>query len=351
MLDAIEKAESQIDFLTFVYWTGDIAVEFAETLAKKADEGVNVRVILDSFGANYMPEELSKLMENHGVELKWFRPMVRWKIWKTDNRTHRKVLICDKKVAFTGGVGIAKEWDGDARDPSEWRDTHFKIEGEAVSGLQAAFMENWIETMGYLHIDPDWEKHQKNSSTKVGESLIQCLRTSASVRWSDIIMLYQTLIRMAKENIYITTAYFNPNHNIIQLLNEAAKQGVEVNIMMPGKHIDKDLARLAGEEAFEKLLEGGVKLWYYQKTMLHSKIITVDGKVSCIGSANFNHRSMMKDDEVNMVVIDEELTIQLNGHFQADLEICEKIDESRWNGRPKWRKSLEIFTNLIKQQI
>ena len=321
MLDAIEKAERQIDFLTFVYWSGEIAVKFAKALSKKADEGVKVRVILDSYGANFMPDELSKLMENHGVELKWFRPLVRWKIWKTDNRTHRKVLICDKRVAFTGGVGIAEEWEGDARDPSEWRETHFKIKGEAVSGLQAAFMENWIETMGFLPIDPVWENDHVDGNEKVGSSFIQCLRTSASVRWSDIIMLYQTLIRIAQENIYITTAYFNPNENIIRLLIEAVDRGVDVNILMPGRHTDKGIAKLAGEEAFETLLEGGVHLWYYQKTMLHSKVITIDGKVSCIGSANFNHRSMLKDDEVNMVVIDEDLATTLNNHFKNVLTI------------------------------
>lgn len=351
MLDAIEKTEEQIDFLTFVYWSGDIAVQFAKALAKKADEGVKVRVILDSYGANFMPEKLSKLMVNHGVELKWFRPLVRWKVWKTDNRTHRKVLICDKKVAFTGGVGIAEEWEGDARDPTEWRETHFKIKGEAVRSLQAAFMENWIETMGFLPIDPDWENDHVDGNDNVGNSLIQCLRTSASVRWSDIIMLYQTLIRIAQENICITTAYFNPNDNIIRLLVEAVDRGVDVNILMPGRHSDKGIARLAGEDAFEILLEGGVNLWYYQKTMLHSKVITIDGKVSCIGSANFNHRSMLKDDEVNLVIIDEDLAKTLNGHFRQDLEGSEKIDEDRWNGRAQWRKSLEKLTNVIKQQI
>lgn len=351
MLDAIEKSEEQIDFLTFVYWSGDIAVQFAKAFAKKADEGVKVRVILDSYGANFMPDNLSKLMLNHGVELKWFRPLVRWKVWKTDNRTHRKVLICDKKVAFTGGVGIAEEWEGDARDPSEWRETHFKVKGEAVSGLQATFMENWIETMGFLPIDPDWENDHVDGSDDVGNSLIQCLRTSASVRWSDIIMLYQTLIRIAQENIHITTAYFNPNDNIIRLLIEAVDRGVDVHILMPGKHTDKGIARLAGENAFETLLEGGVNLWYYQKTMLHSKVITIDGKVSCIGSANFNHRSMLKDDEVNLVIIDENLATTLNGHFKKDLEGSEKIDENRWNGRAQWRKSLEKLTNVIKQQI
>lgn len=351
MLHAIDEAERQIDFLTFVYWKGDIAVKFAKALAKKADQGVKVRVILDSFGASFMPPELSKLMINHGVDLKWFRPLSRWKAWKSDNRTHRKVLICDKEVAFTGGVGIAEEWEGDARDPSEWRETHFRIKGESVSGLQAAFMENWIETMGFLPMDPDWENDHVRPSGKKSDTLIQCLRTSASVRWSDIIMLYQTLIRIAQDNINISTAYFNPNENIVHLLTEAVSRGVDVNIMMPGKHMDKKLAKLTGEDAFETLLEGGVNLWYYQKTMFHSKAITIDNMVSCIGSANFNHRSMLKDDEINLVVINEDLTKRLNAHFESDLEYCEKIDQDEWNGRPAWKKSLEKLTNLVKQQI
>ena len=351
MLHAIDEAEEQIDFVTFVYWAGDIAVRFAKSLAKKADEGVKVRVILDSYGAYFMPDELSKLMLNHGVDLKWFRPLARWKIWKTDNRTHRKVLICDNEVAFTGGVGIAEEWEGNARNPSEWRETHFRIRGHAVRGLRAAFMENWIETMGFLPTDPGWEGMRYRSSGEYGNTLIQNLRTSASVRWSDIIMLYQTLINMAQDEIRISTAYFNPNSNIIQLLQKAVKRGVNVKIMMPGKHIDKKLARMAGEDSFTDLLEGGVELWYYQKTMLHTKIITIDKKVSCIGSANFNHRSMLKDDEVNLVVIDEDLTNRLNADYESDLEFCERIEKHRWRRRSVWKKSLEKITKLVQQEI
>lgn len=354
MLQAIEEAEHQVDFLTFIYWSGDIAKKFANSLAKKADQGVKVRVILDSFGAAFMPEELSDLMIRNGVDLQWFRPLSRWRIWKGDNRTHRKVLICDKEVAFTGGVGIAREWEGNARDPSEWRETHFRIEGEAVSGLQAAFMENWVETMGFLPLDPDledWEKEHVRTSGKKSKILMQVLRTAASVRWSDIIMLYQTLIQVARENIYITTAYFNPNENIIQLLLKAVERGVDVHVMMPGKYSDKKVAKLAGDRTFDALLEGGVNLWYYQKTMLHAKIITVDYKLSCIGSANFNHRSMLKDDELNIVVISDELASELNKHFENDLDYCDKIDEDIWNGRSVWRKTAEKLLALLKQEI
>jgi cardiolipin synthase len=285
------------------------------------------------------------------VDLKWFRPFAQWKVWKSDNRTHRKVLICESKIGFTGGVGIGEEWEGDARNPDEWRDTHFRIRGQAVKGLQAAFMENWIETEEFLPMDPDWEEHNDEAPPEDADVLIQTIRTAASVRWSDIVMLYQTLIRMAQDSIYITTAYFNPNDTIISLLAEAVERGVEVHIMMPGEHNDQRLAKLAGEETFEKLLDGGVNLWYYQKTMFHSKVFVVDGAVSCIGSANFNHRSMLKDDEINLVCLNEDLAKTLIENFREDQEHSESIDESSWDKRSFLKRGIEKVVTIGRDEI
>jgi cardiolipin synthase len=294
-----------------------------------------------------MPNELYELMKKKGVQIEIFRPLPQWKIWKIDNRTHRKVMICDGEIAFTGGVGIASEWEGDARDTNEWRDTHFQIRGPAVFGLQAAFMENWIETGRPLSFD-----HSIKSITEDGDSAsIQVIRTSASVRWSDIVMLYQALVKMAQQSIRITTAYFNPNEVMVDLLREASERGVDVQIMMPGSTIDKDIARVAGDEAFDPLLDAGVDLWYYQKTMLHAKIITIDGVVSCIGSANFNHRSMLKDDEVNVVILDEQVTQELNSHFDSDLEYCEEVKKHQWKKRSLWKRFTEKLTLLFRRQI
>ena len=347
MLEAIENATERIEFLTFVYWTGNVAYDFARALSRKAEEGVEVFVILDSFGAAKMPREIFLLMDRSGVQVKWFRPMPQWKLWKVDNRTHRKVLICDGEVAFTGGVGIAEEWEGDARNENEWRDTHFRIQGPAVFGLQAAFMENWIETGQKLQFD-----HNIKGNNNPGKSTnIQVIRTAASVRWSDIVMLYQGLIKMARESIRITTAYFNPNKVMIELLKEAAQRGVDVQIMVPGKNIDKHVARMAGDESFEPLLNSNVKLWYYQKTMLHAKIITVDDQLSCVGSANFNHRSMLKDDEVNVVILDKEITDTLTKHFEEDRQHCEKIEQGRWKRRSFFKRTLEKITWVINRQI
>lgn len=200
MLTAIDGATQNVDFLTFVYWEGEIADRFAETLAKKAAEGVTVRVLLDAFGALPMEKALLDQMENAGAHVIWFRPLARWKIWKSDNRTHRKILICDDRIAFTGGVGIAQEWEGNARNPEEWRETHFKIQGPAVRGIKSAFVENWIEATDALNTD----LFHNHDVPTTGNTSLQVLRTSASVRWSDIVLLYQTLLSSAKKkNSYL----------------------------------------------------------------------------------------------------------------------------------------------------
>lgn len=213
-------------------------------------------------------------------------------------------------------------------------------------------MENWIETGQELELEALWEQREQRTREEVEDgSQVQVIRTSASVRWSDIVMLYQTLIKMAQETITITTAYFNPNESIVDLLVNASERGIEVDIMMPDKHTDKRVADIAGGECFEKLLKAGIKLWYYQKTMLHSKTIIIDGLVCCVGSANFNQRSMLKDDEVNLVIIDAQVASKLNEDYREDLLSCEKVEMGEWKKRSVWRKFMEKLTGLIEQEI
>ncbi len=207
--------------------------------------------------------------------------------------------------------------------------------------------KNWIETGQRLRFDHS----VKSKPHPEFKTEIQVVRTSASVRWSDIIMLYQSLILMAKESIQITTAYFNPNPVISDLLVEAAERGVSIQIMVPGKHTDKKVARIAGDDSFQQLLAAGIAMWYYQKTMLHSKIITIDGILSCVGSANFNHRSMLKDDEVNVVILDPEVAGTLKAQFTEDLESSDKVSEGDWKRRGLLKRTIENVTNLFSDQI
>ncbi len=294
-----------------------------------------------------MKKALVELMQSSGVDVVWFRPLARWKVWKMDNRTHRKILICDGKIAFTGGVGIAEEWTGNARNESEWRDTHFKIEGPAVQGIKAAFIENWIEAGNELEIN----KSNNSLSQKAGSTKIQTVRTSASVRWSDIVLLYQSLIELAEKRILIQTAYFNPDYKLVELLTKRAKEGIEVKIIFPGKYTDQRATKIIAGHSFEQLLEAGVELFYYQKTMMHAKVIMIDDELSCIGSANFNHRSMLKDDEINLVIIDSGTSQELRSHFTEDLENSERITNFRWKKRDMVKRVLEVIIRPFKQQL
>jgi cardiolipin synthase len=347
MLKAIAEAKERIDFLTFVYWKGSIAQRFAHALADKARTGVQVNVLLDSIGANKMADELLTLMRDAGVDVQWFRPLVTWKIWQSDNRTHRKILVIDGKLGFTGGVGIAEEWEGNARNPGEWRDTHFRIQGPAVYGLQGAFFGNWAETGRPVHIPGD----AIPSLQPQGDACVQIIHTTASIGWSDIATLQRLLVIQARHHVRIATAYFVPDEDTIDVLCKAAKRGVKVQIMMPGPYTDERMSQLAGEKTFRPLLEAGVQLWSYQKTMLHTKIISVDNLLACIGSANFNQRSMRKDDEIALVILNKDITAILDQHYSEDLRACEGIDLNTWRKRNPFQRLGETTMRLFKSQM
>ncbi len=315
MLESIEAARHSIDFVTFVYWTGDIARRFSSALADKARQGVRVRVILDGFGSLPMDTSLIEEMRMAGAVVERFRPVVRWKIWESDHRTHRKVLVCDDRVAFTGGVGIAEEWQGDARNPSEWRDTHFGVEGPAVMGLRAAFLTDWRDLGQPIdHADIDVDK-----PAAMGSSRVAVIDGSAQIGFNDAERVLEALIAAAENRIMIQTPYFNPTDELIDMLIEARRRRVEVDILLPGPHIDKRISEVVAEERYARLLEDGVRVAIYQPTMMHVKAVLVDGAAALVGSVNVNRRSVEKDEEVGLVVFDPEVTAKLEQHFHEDL--------------------------------
>ncbi len=346
MLEAIDRASQRIDFATFVYWTGNIAERFAEALAKKARSGVPVRVLLDSFGSKKMDRALVKDMQVAGADVRWFRPLATWRIWRSDKRTHRKLLICDDDVAFTGGVGIAEEWEGDARNPQEWRDTHLALRGPAVTGLRAAFLDNWNEA-GDWHFEKQVaEPHRQEANLSV-----LVVRASATIGWTDTAAMLRSLVSLSARRLRIVTAYFNPDDKLVDLLMSAAERGVDVQILVPGKYCDSRLSQLAGHQHIERLLEGGVRLWRYQKTMLHAKVMTVDSHVAFVGSANFNYRSMGKDEECSVIAISSELAEELDESFLKDCEVAEPYDLQDWRSRGALLRMQERCSRLIIEQL
>lgn len=318
MLEAIAAAKRSIDFVTFVYWKGEIAQKFASALAEKSLEGVKVRVVLDGFGSLPMKEELVDTMREAGVLVEIFRPVLRWKLWESDHRTHRKILVVDGEVGFTGGVGIAEEWEGDARNPGEWRDTHFRIEGPAVLGLRAAFLTDWRDTN---HVLEPGDVESGLPATP-GDVDIAVIDGSAQIGYSDAERVMEAVTLAARRRILIQTPYFNPTTEMRELLMAAVARGVDVDIILTGPHIDKRVSEVMAEEMYLPMLENGVRVWIYQPTLMHVKVFLVDGVLSLVGSTNVNRRSVEKDEEVALAVLDRATTRLLEQHFLEDLQSC-----------------------------
>ncbi|MEU7278760.1 phospholipase D-like domain-containing protein [Streptomyces sp. NPDC045431] len=345
MLDGIRGAEHTVDMMTFVYWRGEIAREFARALADRARNGVRVRLLLDGFGSRLIEQDLLDLMEDAGAEVSWFRKPLYLSPLKQNHRCHRKVLVVDEHTAFTGGVGIAEEWCGDARNENEWRDTHVQVRGPAVDGIAAAFAQNWAECHDTLFDDRD----RFTSHTPHGDAVVQVVRGSASLGWQDMQTLIRVMLESAEQRFRLATAYFAPDAYFIDLLCAAARRGVEVEILLPGPHTDKRVCRLAGQHHYEDLLDCGVKIYQYQPTMMHAKIITVDQVAALVGSTNFNRRSLDHDEEVMLAVLDEEFTATLDQHFDEDLLASERIEKGRWTRRSTVQRLREAAVAPIRR--
>jgi cardiolipin synthase len=359
MLEAIERAQRRIDFETFVYWGGAIAHRFAGALADAANRGVRVRVLLDAVGSMPMPHRVRRVLDESAAEVRDFHPPFRFRFWKADHRTHRKILVCDDE-GFTGGVGIAEEWTGHAQSPDEWRDSHFRIHGPAVKMLRASVLGHWLETAGP---SPDVKVLAEQSDPKDSGSPrppgmpthdveIQVVPSNGGQTWPAFRTLIRVLLAGANRRIRIATAYFVPEPQIVELLCDAARRGVDVEVLHPGPHTDQRICQLGAEAVYSDLLEAGVKIFRYQPTMFHTKVITVDGILATIGSVNLNHRSMMRDDEIALNVHDREFTAILDAHFVEDLICSERVDDpADWSGRSIGHRAGQWFARLIQGEL
>ena len=351
MLDAIRNAEDTVDIVTFVYWSGDIAIEFASTLCDAAKRGCRVRVLLDAVGARKIDNELVNQMMDAGCQVRWFRPFFDKKVPKlneANRRTHRKILVCDNSIGFCGGVGIADEWTGDARNENEWRDTHLAVRGPAVAGLFGAFIDNWSDedVDGYdprTERDVDLREH--------GSTTMFVVRGSAETGASDVRRMLMTLISMAEKQLRIATAYFNPDRYVCDQLIAAVERGVHVTLLVPGEHHDKRFIQIAGEEAYQHLLDAGIDIRTFEVSMMHAKVITVDGRIATVGSTNFNQRSMQHDEEANVVIVDEDVVGVLDRHFDDDLMRSIELDPSRWADRAIHQKVAERVSTVVEKWL
>jgi cardiolipin synthase A/B len=347
-LSAIRDAEETVNLTTYAYWRGDIATEVADTLCEKAGGGVECNVILDAVGAAQMDRKLVHKMRDAGVNVCFFRPPKLYAVRRLQYRNHRKLLIVDGTTGFTGGVGIAEEWTGNAQDPGHWRDSHVRVTGPVVRGLQGAFAENWLECTGDVLAG---DRYLPYIEAIEDGGPMQVMRSSATVGDSNAEALVYLAVAAAKRSIELTSAYFVPRPAFTEALVEAAERGVDMRILVPGSHIDKEFVRTAGRAAYDQLIEAGIEIHEYCPTMLHAKTLTVDEIWSSVGSVNFDNRSFQLHDEVTLCVQSERFAGQLHEVFERDLEASERIEPDQWRKRSMTQRARENVTKYARREL
>jgi cardiolipin synthase len=309
---------------------------------------VECNVILDALGAAKMDRQLVKKMREAGVEVCFFRPPKPYAVKRLQHRTHRKLLIVDGTTGFTGGVGIAEEWTGNAQDPDHWRDTHVRVRGPVVRGLQGAFAENWLECTGSVLAG---DRYLPYIEEIADGGAMQVMRSSATIGDTNAEALVYLALAAAKESIELTSAYFVPRPAFTHALVEAAERGVALRILVPGSHIDKEFVRTAGRAAYDELIQAGIELYEYCPTMLHAKCLTVDECWASVGSVNFDNRSFQLHDEVSLCVQSERFAGLLHDQFERDLDVSERIDPEKWADRPASQRARERVTKYARREL
>jgi cardiolipin synthase len=347
MLGAIRSAQRTITFETYIYWSGQIGEEFADALAERARAGVAVHVTIDWAGSVKMEEALLERMEEAGVEVERYRPLRWYNLHRFNRRTHRKLLVVDGKVGFTGGVGIADLWLGDAEDPDHWREAHFRIEGPAVAQLQTAFNDNWIKMTGVVLNGEEYFPPQEPAGTMDAHLFI----ASPAGGSESMHLMYLMAIAAAEQSIDLAASYFVPDDLLIQALVAARQRGVRVRILLPGEHIDSQMVRIASKAEWGELLQAGVEIAEYEPTMLHVKLLVVDREMVSVGSTNFDIRSLRLNDEASLNVYDRSFGERMTAVFAADLARARPYTYAMWRQRPLREKIAEKVLLPIKSQL
>jgi cardiolipin synthase len=347
MLAAIHGARKTITFETYIYWSGDIGRKFADALSARARAGVKVHILLDWVGSQKMDAALLEEMRKAGVEIAKYHPLSWYTLDRVNNRTHRKLLVVDGRVGFTGGVGIADEWTGNAQDPNHWRDTHYRIEGPAVAQMQAAFTDNWTKVSGAVLHGGDYFPAIKPD----GPLYAQVFKSSIDGGAESMHLMYLLSIAAATTSIDLSMAYFVPDDLALETLEAALKRGVKIRVIMPGKLTDASLVRRASRSTWGRILEAGAELYEYQPTMYHCKVLVVDGLWTSVGSTNFDTRSFRLNDEANLNIYDREFAERQAADFEADRKKSRRITYEEWANRPLTEKAWEHFLGLFGAQL
>ncbi|HEU5399936.1 MAG TPA: phospholipase D-like domain-containing protein [Terriglobales bacterium] len=347
-LDAIHKAQATINMEAYIFQRGDISRRVLAALTERARAGVQVRIVVDAMGSFSTPKRYFSDLRKAGGKMEFYHPL-RWNTWmKTNNRTHREMLIVDAATAFVGGAGIADHWYLD-RPPKHprWRDEMFRVRGEAVRSIEGVFLENWLEASGELIAGEKFFP----SEAEAGKTTILVMPSSPSEGGSTPArVLFQTLMASAHKTIQITTPYFLPDKSLTRDLLGARKRGVTVRILVPGGKSDHLMTRSSSRGSYGPLLESGVEIYEYQPSMIHAKIMVIDGLWSIVGTTNMDNRSFGLNDEVNLAALDPQLASNLEQQFEQDLAKSQRQTYERWKSRPLWERFTEWLGWFIEKQ-
>ncbi len=343
MLKAIREARQSINLETYIYWSEQIGLEMADALAERARAGVKVHVLIDWVGSSKLDGAAIDKMKQAGVEFEQYHPLRWYSLGRINNRTHRKLMIVDGSIGFTGGVGIAAIWTGNAQDPEHWRDSHFRIEGPVVAQMQAVFMDNWIKTTGRVLHGPAYFPVLPAS----GNLAAQTFSSSPLGGTESMHLMYMLAFTAAQKSIYISSAYFVPDDRTRDTLIDAMKRGVKLKIIMPGPHTDAATVRSSSRGMWGELLEAGAEMYEYQPTMYHCKVMIVDGLMTSVGSTNFDDRSMRLNDEANVNVYDADFANRQTKIFEDDIAKSRRVTYAQWKGRPWQEKAWEHIASYL----
>lgn len=347
MLQAIYGAQRSITFETYIYWSGETGRQFADALKERSRAGVTIHVMLDWAGSAQMDDSIIDELVDAGVEVERYHPLRWYTIARLNNRTHRKLLVIDGRIGFTGGVGIADQWRGHAQDPQHWRDIHFRVEGPVVAQLQSGFMDNWIKSTGrVLHSELYYPKLEQAGDMGMHLFVSSPAGGNASMR-----LMYLLALAAAVRTIDLQAAYFIPDRLVVDTLLAARKRGVAIRLMVPGRHIDSVLVRIASKRRWGRLLVAGVEIHEYQPTMMHNKMLILDGELVSVGSTNFDMRSFDLNDEASLNIHSRQFGRQMTAVIDADMQHTKPYTLAMWQKRPWHQKLAELLVRPLESQL
>lgn len=354
MLEAIRNAHETVNFQVYIFESKGIGQEFISAFEERARAGVEVRVLLDGFGSIRFGKRDRDRLRRAGVKLQFFRPLTPLNWVRVFKRDHRRAIVIDGRIAFTGGAAVADKWNGDARNKDEWRDSMARITGSLVDGVQTAFGENWFYRTGeilagekfYPRATEDVAKPKPLGRGPVGIALVSSPADAAQ----PMRILMWLSMATARRRVWISNSYFVPEDAVRQIIMQRAREGLDVRLLVPGKHTDAKPVRLAGRSHYEELLEAGVRIFEFQPAMMHGKTVVVDGEWSVIGSANMDKRSTRLNEENVFGISDPGFAEQIERGLEADFQRSTEIKIETMRNRGLGQRLLERLARLLVEQ-